>query len=459
MKNHKFNLPIIFSVVFFFIIMLNGNYAQGENLLPTKFRDDMKYWVQGDYKDADFGRDMQYLNMHAMLHIPQSSYQTPIHVPTWVKHTVGSWLDGNTNDQDLIHAIQWLIDEKILSFGTLENVPSVQEQDTGLTSNTTQTPVQTSDNTQVTTSPTETTGSTTSQLQPLYAYALKLVNDDREKNGLKPVSLGNIPSAQNHADDLLRNNYFSHWNTSGVKPYVTYTKMGGKGEVGENISYEYSYCPTSNCIENTFDPYSVMQQQEYQMMNNDSSSNWDHRAEILDPNHTQVNFGIAYDQNRFYFVQNFETNIVTWNLLQMVGKQLEIDAILPLGYSFDSISVFSDPNPTILTGNDLMTRTPYDLHYYDQGKLVGEVVPDLGSNMHYQECYSGKIAVSTTNGENLCLDYITVTSITNSQSHVAFTADMTRFMTIGELHTIYFMIKDQNGNKVSATSLTLEYLK
>jgi uncharacterized protein YkwD len=49
----------------------------------------------------------------------------------------------------------------------------------------------------------------------LYSYALKIVNDDRKSHNVPPVVLSNITSAQNHANDMLHANYFSHWNTEG----------------------------------------------------------------------------------------------------------------------------------------------------------------------------------------------------------------------------------------------------
>jgi len=70
----------------------------------------------------------------------------------------------------------------------------------------------------------------------LVQFALEQVNDDREKHGVPPVNLGNNSAAQKHADDSLEFDYFSHWNSEGVKPYVTYTLFGGRGNVAENIS-------------------------------------------------------------------------------------------------------------------------------------------------------------------------------------------------------------------------------
>ena len=71
--------------------------------------------------------------------------------------------------------------------------------------------------------------SSQTNMAALYQYALQLVNADRQANGLNPIALSNIGSGQNHADDQLNIGYFSHWNSNGVKPYVTYTIFGGKG--------------------------------------------------------------------------------------------------------------------------------------------------------------------------------------------------------------------------------------
>src|SRR6185312_4936597 len=143
----------------------------------------------------------------------------------------------------------------------------------------------------------------------LYQYALKVVNRDRIDHGLHPVVLSQMSSAQNHADDMLSIGYFSHWNSNGVKPYVTYTKLGGRGDVDENISITTSYCPSSQCIPYSFDPFKQIHDREYGMMYNDAKSNWGHRDNILNPEHTDVSFGIAYDNDKFYFVEHFENNI------------------------------------------------------------------------------------------------------------------------------------------------------
>ena len=295
-------------------------------------------------------------------------------------------------------------------------------------------------------------------LASLYVYALKIVNDDRKAHGLNPVALSGINSAQYHADDQLRLQYFSHWNSDGVKPYVVYTKLGGKGLVAENDYNKYSYCPTSNCVENTYDPYEEIKNGENEMMTNDAASHWGHRDNIIDPHHTHVNFGIAYDNERFYFVENFENNLVNWQSLQLSNNRLHLLGTVPTGYSISQISIFSDSAPKILTSTELNTVSPYNLGYYDQGTLVGDIVPMPKENSRYVECTPGKISLDTERGKD-CVDYITFVNNSSTPNGIDIYVDVSKWSGTGSLHTFYLSLKDQDNNEVEATSLTLEYLK
>jgi len=296
-------------------------------------------------------------------------------------------------------------------------------------------------------------------LSELYNYALKIVNSDRTANGLAPVELSDIKSGQDHADDQLNNDYFSHWNTNGVKPYVTYTKLGGRGSVAENIDYSHSTCPTNNCIQHNYDPYEQIKVAEDDMMNHDAASNWGHKKNILDPNHTHVNFGISYDHERFYFVENFEDRIITWQKINLNGDQLLLLGTMSSGYSISQIRVFKDPTPQVLTGEQLTNESPYNLGFYNQGDLVGMVVPKPQDNSSYAECSQGKLKTTLSDGTSDCIDYTTFTNNPNSVNSINMIVDMSKWIGKGGLHTIYLDLKDKSGNDVLATSLTLEYLK
>ncbi|HYL65674.1 MAG TPA: CAP domain-containing protein [Nitrosopumilaceae archaeon] len=293
--------------------------------------------------------------------------------------------------------------------------------------------------------------------EELYQYALQVINQDRKAHRLNPVALSNISSAQNHADDMLNSGYFSHWNTDGVKPYVTYTKLGGRGNVDENISVTAAYCPSSSCMPNSFDPFKQINDSEYNMMYKDAGSYWGHRDNILNPYHTDVNIGIAYSNERFYFVEHFESNIVKWQTIKLEGNQLHLVGQMPSGYSLYQIEVFADPSPKSLTNNDLNGASPYNFGYYDQGDFVGIILPQPDSNSHYPECSQGKAILETTKGK-LCTDYVTYSNVSTIGNGIDISFDVSKWMGSG-LHTVYVTLKDQNGIQADTTSLTLEYLK
>lgn len=179
----------------------------------------------------------------------------------------------------------------------------------------------------------------------LYAYALSLINNDRQKYGLGNVTLSNEPSAQQHADSMLAQDYFSHWDTYGMKPYMRYTLLGGRGAVAENVAYQYSAaCSILGCTGN-INPKSSIQQMEYDMMYNDSQCcDNGHRYNILDANHTDVSVGVAYNSSTVYFVEDFENTYVSWKNYgpDAATYEMYLSGALPDSMSLSSILISYD---------------------------------------------------------------------------------------------------------------------
>src|SRR5207245_6071189 len=96
-----------------------------------------------------------------------------------------------------------------------------------------------------------------------------------------------------------------------------------RGDVRKNSRYEGAHAVSEKCYANAFDPYNEIKDSEYNMVYQDASSDWGHRDNILDPNHTNVNFGIVFDNNRFYFVEHFENNIISWHAV-LIGSELHL---------------------------------------------------------------------------------------------------------------------------------------
>jgi uncharacterized protein YkwD len=217
-----------------------------------------------------------------------------------------------------------------------------------------------------------------SRLEELRLYALALINSDRADAGLPLVELSDNKAAQVQAEDILETGVLSHWMSDGMKPYMSYTKFGGLGNVGQNAAFAgYSksqlaacYTPLVNCA--TIDVKAQIKSAEYGMMYDDASSDWGHRDNIIDPHHTHVSIGIASDRYSFAMIQNFEDNylefdepITTDNRhVTLSGTMLE-DTMEVYG-----ISIFYDSPPT---------PEVYEEHkndgFYDSGISVAGVAP------------------------------------------------------------------------------------
>lgn len=293
----------------------------------------------------------------------------------------------------------------------------------------------------------------------LEKYALSLVNEDRQKHGADPVVLGTSRSAQAHAEDMLRNGYHSHWNSDGVKPYVTYTQLGGKHYVAENLSTTFLRCPSENCGPHTFVPKEEIERHQHKMMYDDAEADWGHRDTIINPEHTHVNFGFTYDEKNFYFVQHFETKIIQWDYLELEpGSILRMEGSIPDDYSIANIAVYLDPNPRTLTGHELLNEPPYNNNYYDHGTLDGLLAPKLGLGTQYKECLEGSMLITKENGQDACVSYEIYNDETSDDSRFDITADVSRWLQEPGFHTVGIYLKSPKGELVLASSVTLEYL-
>lgn len=425
-------LVCLFAIICSFITI--PSYAIGEYQIPSWLKNNARWWSDGQISDSDFTEGIKWLLEQGIMTIPsQTNFSiSSSEIPTWIKSTAKLWSENRIDDIQFASAVQYLVEAKIIDLGTPSETTS-------------------SSNAPLPTNQTK--------LADLYSYALQLVNNDRKAYGLLPVLLGNVSSAQNHADDMLNAQYFSHWNTRGVKPYATYTESGGRGLVSENAATEFSYCSNPPCTPSSLDPYAAISKSEYSMMYNDSGSRWEHKDNILNPYHTHVNFGVAYDNNHVYFTEQFQNNIVVWNSIKLInGLQLLMIGNMPAGFSLASMSVYADPSPQSLTGNELNGEPPYNLGYYDSGDIVGVILERPPPNHFYKECSPAKITV-ISNGTSKCVDYVIFDNKSSYPNGIDISVDVSKWVGNNGLHTVYLSLNDPKGNEVQVTSLTLEYLK
>lgn len=142
----------------------------------------------------------------------------------------------------------------------------------------------------------------------LAAMMLDLVNTARQANGQSTVGWDEtaVSAANLHAHDMVQDSYFSHWNLDGWGPEHRYAQVGGEDVVMENLhAFSYTYddgraAPIENWQE-------VIQNAQIGLMNSPG-----HRANILDPAHTHVGIGMAYnpETGQFRLAQEFTNQYV-----------------------------------------------------------------------------------------------------------------------------------------------------
>lgn len=135
-------------------------------------------------------------------------------------------------------------------------------------------------------------------LPELRVLALKLINRDRQANGLPSLIEDPLlaQSAQRHAEDMKARNYYAHVTPEGKTPTDRFAAVGGIGGVGENIMLQSQViAPVLN--------WGLVESFQKSWMYSDG-----HRANLLTPQYTLVGYGIVSDpiNGKIYAVQNFQ---------------------------------------------------------------------------------------------------------------------------------------------------------
>jgi uncharacterized protein YkwD len=131
---------------------------------------------------------------------------------------------------------------------------------------------------------------------------IDLINEDREDHGLDPVHLSSELNeiAQNHAQDMIDNDYFSHYNLDGESPEDRRRDAGIITSVGENIAQDTDL---------EFAQAGLMRSAA-------------HRNNILDPFWTRVGIGIVENDGHLRVGQEFSSDPLSNNDLEIFTTEL-----------------------------------------------------------------------------------------------------------------------------------------
>ena len=141
-------------------------------------------------------------------------------------------------------------------------------------------------------------------------YMLELINSERTRAGVPPVTLGDNIAAQLHAESSLANCFSGHWGADGLKPYMRYSLAGGYQTNSENGSGS-DYCIRAS---DRYRAFGNIEAEIREMMEGWMNSPG-HRRNILGKWHRKVNIGLAWDRYNMVGYQHFEGGFVQYDQL------------------------------------------------------------------------------------------------------------------------------------------------
>jgi uncharacterized protein YkwD len=202
---------------------------------------------------------------------------------------------------------------------------------------------------------------------------LTLLNDERAAAGLNRLELDELACkvGDAHATDMIRGQFLSHWGSDGRTAYHRYSFAGGVDALWENVGSAESI--------HSFAPNSVIQDylDMHQAMLNEAPPNDGHRRTILNPHHTHVGFGLAFQGRslrldelylgRYMEINPFSSQSKPKSTVTFTGK------LLNPKHSLHEVDVFYEPLPT--PREITWLRTPRSLSLPDEYKVLKPKAP------------------------------------------------------------------------------------
>jgi len=225
-------------------------------------------------------------------------------------------------------------------------------------------------------------------------YRLRLVeviNRDRSAAGLSAVEFSADLSraADAHCLEMLREDYTSHWNRDGWKPYLRYAAAGIRDATAENIaSFGQNDFPAD--LEAT---WGEMLAGHRRFMAEKPPSDG-HRQNVLNPQHTHVGIGVAAASKGVRMMEVFAARYAQLEPLPLRARLRDAlgvrGRIASRKVQFFALSVFYEPLPRPMTLLDLAATSSYGLPDEEQVHR-----PRL-ENMLYTDGTRGTVAVEPT---------------------------------------------------------------
>jgi len=226
---------------------------------------------------------------------------------------------------------------------------------------------------------------------------LKQVNAERLSAGLSQLELDALASkvAGEHALDMVRGGFLSHWGSDGRKFYHRYSLAGGIDAAQENASAaDYIQSVTPAAVRRDLrDMHAAMFEEE--------PPHDGHRKTILFPDHTHVGFGIALQGDSLRLDELYLARYVH---LEPISRQAKPKStvvltgrLLNATHFLNQVDVFYEPLPAPPDAAWLRTPRPVslpDLHVTLLPKAPPGTTYTDGTSGDYQWSRDGKFRVA-----------------------------------------------------------------
>lgn len=231
-------------------------------------------------------------------------------------------------------------------------------------------------------------------LEEARIYVLRLVNTDRAKYHLAPVTLDSraTVAGQLHTDEMASVGSCSHWDTAGKKPSQRYTEAGGIDDDSENLAYSFGNRLSENHL---FAPEELEEMQRSFM--NEKAPRDGHRLQILRPEHNKIGIGVSnfVDKNghsHLCLAQEFINQYGEYSKLPSVithSQHFDVSGSLLPGLALERVSIDWEPLSKPMTQEQLSNTGSYgngDLSVTEfYAKLEPEIVKvwTKGGRQHF----------------------------------------------------------------------------
>jgi uncharacterized protein YkwD len=132
---------------------------------------------------------------------------------------------------------------------------------------------------------------------------LDIINKSRKKFRGNPVKLDILASrvANKMCREAAENNFVSHWNMAGEKPYHRYAFAGGHDHVAENASGEW----TTGKYDTSASEILKKMESAHNSFMSERAPNDGHKKNVIDKTHNYVGIGFFANEDQFRYYEEF----------------------------------------------------------------------------------------------------------------------------------------------------------